>query len=72
MFSKVTGSSITLHEFMNIISHWNKKISEEQVAFLNPILPLLNKDEIKNKMLKHMIQEHSFKFRKKRLKTFPY
>ena len=72
LFSKVTGTSIPLQEFMHFISHWNKKITEEQIAFLNLIIGLLNMAEVKNKMLKRMIEEQSFKNAKKRwFKTSP-
>ena len=73
LFSNVTRTSIPLQEFIQIISHWNKKISEPQISFLKPIIGLLHLSEIKNKAIKLMIEEESFKNRRKRwFKTSPY
>ena len=73
LFNNVTGTSIPLQEFNHILSHWNKKISEPQITFLKPIIGLLHLSEIKNKAIKLMIEEESFKNPRKRwFKTSPY
>ena len=73
LFNNVTGTSIPLHEFYHILTHWNKKISEAQITFLKPIIGLLHLSEVKNKTVKNMIEEESFKNPRKRwLTTSPY
>ena len=58
---------------MDIILHWNKKITEKQIAFLNPFLGLLNMSKVKIKTIKLMAEEQSFKNAKKRwFTTSPY
>ena len=67
LFNNVTGASIPLQELNQILSHWNKKISEPQITFLKPIIGLLHLSEVKNKAIKLLIEEESFKKSEKTL-----
>ena len=74
LFNNVTDSTIPLHEFYHILSHWNKKITEAQITFLKPIIGLLHLSEVKNKAVKNMIEDEKIKKnpRKRWLTTSPY
>ena len=73
LFNNMSETGIPLQEFFSIISQWNKKISEAEIAFFKPIIHLLNMTEVKNKAIKVMLEEQRFKNPKKRwFKVSPY
>ena len=63
LFNNVTDTSMPLQEFYHILAHWNKRLSEVQTSFLKPIIGLLHLSDVKNKMVKKMIEEDRIKNR---------
>ena len=61
LFNKVTETTMPLQEFYHILAHWNKRLSDVQTSFLKPIIGLLHLSDVKNKMVKQMIEEDRIK-----------